>query len=340
MTHMPGPRWWGAGLLVAFGIVGLTICGMPPPASTAVAADIACDVTPYTAAGLDDEFTTTWYGSGDLWAGLDPAFAGVWYADSSGIKVQWRLPIGAPLSIAGERLDAPGPPLRVKIPHGYGASFQPTGLTFPPPGCWQVTGQVPGEQLQFIVLVQPGDANPANARSARDSKALETAWDALRQRPVELTPVAPGTACPRSAQRSVERVEGMAIGDGPVALQGLDADGVLHVAEVPLAGNDAVVPARWIATPAYAGPLLIRGQRLDASGELRFGTGNAQAELAFPAASAVQGPDWRVWGGYRPFLVGAPGCYAVQVDGTDFSEVIVFEVTLTSSPDADAMPRP
>jgi len=344
MPRLSTLRQRGVGLLVAVSVTGLMVAmamlGMLPLGRADAVADTACDVTPYTAAGLDDDFTTTWYGAGGLWAGLDSAYTGGWYAGPGSLKVQWRLPAGATLSIAGERLDAPVPPLRVEIPHGYGASFQPTALTFPTAGCWRVTDQIPGHQLRFVVLVHSGATNSANARPAPDSQALEAAWDALRQRPLALPSIKSGATCPQSTRRRVERVDGVAIGDGPVAVQGLDADGALHVAEAPLEGDDAVVPVRWIATPAYAGPLLIRGQRLDGPGSLRFGGGNTQAELAMPAVSALQGPDWRVWGWGQPMVVGAPGCYAVQVDGTDFSEVIVFDVALTAPPDAAATPRP
>jgi len=97
---------------------------------------------------------------------------------------------------------------------------------------------------------------------------------------------------------------------------------------------------RWNASPAYAYPLLIRGRRVDGASELRFGGTDAQAELAMPAVLGQQGADWRVWGWQRPILVSEPGCYAVQVDGADFSEVIVFEVALTPLPDANEIPQP
>ena len=66
----------------------------------------------------------------------------------------WRTAKGS-LSIEGERLDAVSPPLRAYVPEGYGTSgFQPTGIVFPRPGCWEVIGSVGGAKLRFVVLVR------------------------------------------------------------------------------------------------------------------------------------------------------------------------------------------
>jgi hypothetical protein len=56
--------------------------------------------------------------------------------------------------VRGERLDAAAPPLAADVPAGYGAEgFQPTGLTFPTTGCWQVVGSVGDASLEFVVRV-------------------------------------------------------------------------------------------------------------------------------------------------------------------------------------------
>jgi hypothetical protein len=77
---------------------------------------------------------------------------------------------------------------------------------------------------------------------------------------------------------------------------------------------------RWISV-GYQGPVLIRARRIDGPGTARvrfFYTGHALgdgfvADLTepttdLPAATQVQ----------------APGCYAYQIDGVTFTEVIVF----------------
>ena len=58
------------------------------------------------------------------------------------------------LKIHGRRLDAPAPPLRARIPDGYGdTGFQATGLIFPTEGCWGVTGEVGDAQVTFVTRV-------------------------------------------------------------------------------------------------------------------------------------------------------------------------------------------
>jgi len=58
------------------------------------------------------------------------------------------------LKIHGRRLDAPAPPLRARIPDGYGdTGFQATALIFPTEGCWEVTDEVGENSLTFVTRV-------------------------------------------------------------------------------------------------------------------------------------------------------------------------------------------
>ncbi len=84
--------------------------------------------------------------------------------------------------------------------------------------------------------------------------------------------------------------------------------------------------APWIAAPRYRGPILIRGARIDAPGEMRFARVEGQQARALyqRRGQSVQPNGWRVWPGL--LLVRAPGCYALQVDGLSFSSVIVVRV--------------
>jgi len=83
----------------------------------------------------------------------------------------------------------------------------------------------------------------------------------------------------------------------------------------------------WLSSAGYAGPALIRGRQLDGPTEVRFMEGvDPPAELQFPMEGSGWSPDlepgWRQLPSYT--RVRAPGCYAYQVDGPDFTEVIVF----------------
>jgi len=80
------------------------------------------------------------------------------------------------------------------------------------------------------------------------------------------------------------------------------------------------------ASPDYRGPALIQGQRLNGTGTILFpGTAGSTPELV-PADSAttVSSSGWRQWSSTAQ--VPGPGCYAFQIDGTAFSEVVVVEV--------------
>lgn len=69
-------------------------------------------------------------------------------------KVGWWRGARGTLVIEGRRLDASAPPLRADVPEWYGSQgFQPTGLTFPAMGCWQVVGKVGRARLTFVVRV-------------------------------------------------------------------------------------------------------------------------------------------------------------------------------------------
>jgi hypothetical protein len=77
----------------------------------------------------------------------------------------------------------------------------------------------------------------------------------------------------------------------------------------------------WFVLPSYAGPVLIRGGRLDAKGDVRFELGDVPPkELLLPAYKGAHGR------GSFTRLKG-PGCYAYQIDGTSFSTIVVFRAT-------------
>jgi hypothetical protein len=90
----------------------------------------------------------------------------------------------------------------------------------------------------------------------------------------------------------------------------------------------------WAISPRYSGPVLIRGRRVDRPGLVRFGgstaTPRAMVRSSTPTfrMTADTTREWR----YYPTetLLRAPGCYAFQVDGTDFSFVLVFRASATA----------
>ena len=103
------------------------------------------------------------HGNGSLWTGLwpdgtvifKPGGPGFVLEDGSlSMKFWWWRGVKGKLTIEGKRLDAEAPPLRARIPDGYGdIGFQATSLIFPTIGCWEVTGRVGDASLTFITRV-------------------------------------------------------------------------------------------------------------------------------------------------------------------------------------------
>ena len=76
----------------------------------------------------------------------------------AGLKWAWWRYVPGDLTIDGRRLDGDAKPLIGKVPDGYGDSgFQVSGITFPTPGCWEVTGRVGSASLTFVVWVEVYD---------------------------------------------------------------------------------------------------------------------------------------------------------------------------------------
>jgi hypothetical protein len=151
-------------------------------------------------------------------------------------------------------------------------------------------------------------------------------WSALH-RPLHLPSVAPGANCPAATEHSLSTDFPNVLGDGPVYMQGLWSHGTYSIEGAASTQGYYALKVLWASRPDYTWPILIRGQQVDGTGLLRFGL-NAQqllAELELPTGSGGSATNgWGEWPSYT--MLGAPGCYAYQVDGQTFSEVIVFRV--------------
>ena len=157
------------GLLVGL-TVSLVACSTLPapsssPAAPTVAAQASCpitlpstDPTPY---GSQVPPVVSWYANDSLWGGLtghEPWHVG-------GNKVAWWRKVQGILVVEGKRLDAPAPPLQADVSGYYGLyGFQPSSITFPSTGCWEVTGYLVsvragtpariGDELRFVIRVE------------------------------------------------------------------------------------------------------------------------------------------------------------------------------------------
>jgi hypothetical protein len=88
----------------------------------------------------------------------------------------------------------------------------------------------------------------------------------------------------------------------------------------------------WLIKRRYKGPLLIRAARIDSPGPVRLAKGAGQhlSELRFKPSdnNGFQGPYGFL---ASASLFRAQGCYAFQIDGTSFSNVIVMRVVVEAS---------
>jgi hypothetical protein len=153
-------------------------------------------------------------------------------------------------------------------------------------------------------------------------------WKKLH-RPLHLPAVATGAACHVTGGK---RLPGwVRNGSGPAFLMGVGnaPPGVIDISESQAdAQGWRGQKTPWAVRRRYRGPVLIRGERIDEAGVVKFALGYGQhlSELRWPAGrSVISGGAYRWWASATLFR--APGCYAFQADGTSFSKVVVMRVS-------------
>jgi hypothetical protein len=160
-------------------------------------------------------------------------------------------------------------------------------------------------------------------------------WRAL-QRPLHLPHLAAGAPCPVSkVDRRVDWKRahifgGSGIGPGPV-YPGLGGSGGQITGRRNLSfGRWFGDKVFWYVKPSYRGRVLIRGHRLNGPESLRFGDDRPRREMRIVAGETV------AWSGQPHGSRGVPsyvyihraGCYGAQIDGTNFSRVVVFRASM------------
>jgi hypothetical protein len=146
-------------------------------------------------------------------------------------------------------------------------------------------------------------------------------WSTLTSKPLQLDQLPAGATCPVSPSKDIP-VKGQSgkwpnygFGNGPAYLSGQFtwySDG----------GQGFVI----LVDPKYTGPLLVRSKRLDGAGSLTI-SGEGLTTLSDGAVGLPQTgspPYWGTWWG--SLTTNTPGCYGIQLDGTNFSSVVVISV--------------
>jgi hypothetical protein len=119
----------------------------------------------------------------------------------------------------------------------------------------------------------------------------------------------------------------MQINGGPVYLNGPDENGAISLAGAASEDGGYYQRVMFVVGGDYTGPLLVR----PSPGSGPIGFTNAAPDpspagewhLTDPAGTSPT-PGVRHWIVYLRF--DGPGCHALQIDGLDFSSIIVFEV--------------
>jgi hypothetical protein len=178
--------------------------------------------------------------------------------------------------------------------------------------------------------------------------AAGTSLQGLEARSLHLPSINPGVqGCPATVGRAAATLGpfdsgAVAVGPGPVyALTYGPSPAAAALPFSPVGNGWHYAKVPFFSRPGYQGPVVIRGARIDGTDPVRFdGHPNQVSSLELTPADAVfhPGGGWR--GGAAGVLVRARGCYALQVDGSGFSVVVVFLalVDMPTSPLAHPVP--
>lgn len=190
----------------------------------------------------------------------------------------------------------------------------------------------------MVFAIDYGQGNSFSGASVLQLGVAGAGSDALaplRQRPLSLPVLGAAAACPVSPSTSLgNAAPDYGLGAGPAYLSGQFG--------WYSGGQTAIV----MVDPAYTGPLLIRAAGLGSAKAspitltdipMAGGSISKEALHGVTVITAIHTSDgqvelqdgtgptsWRAW--FAWLQTGDAGCFALQVDGTTFSEVIVFNV--------------
>ncbi len=201
----------------------------------------------------------------------------------------------------------------------------------------------------FFCLVVAGTActqtapmqsgSPTVSSSPPASTPAPSTLQTLLRRPLHLPVVAAGASCPTSPEKKVHPSFGITQGNGPayatIGTEIITAPAVFHYADAQHFGSGGAdnqgwggQKVLWFVNPSYQGLVLVRGHQVNGPHEMRFdgslsGRPLAQYLVIDPTRG---GTPWPNLGSYT--RLQAPGCYAYQIDGANFSDVVVFQAVV------------
>ena len=208
-----------------------------------------------------------------------------------------------------------------------------------------VTGSVvawralaPTGPKQPIVPATQGTVTPTSSAREGLVAASPAIKRELMSRPLSLASVAPGASCPTTPTTRITPGRGTGFGGSASVQQAGNVFLAFAGREVKLRPGDRTsdgwygIKDVWVIDGSYAGPLVIRGGRIDHRGGLQLDfnptTPKQDALLLDSTAPSLQwdsSTGW--WSVPTGAFVRTPGCYAYQIDGTGFTTHIVFEAS-------------
>ena len=186
---------------------------------------------------------------------------------------------------------------------------------------WLVVG------LVVLLAIVGSLAASVLARSPRTTSLLA--------RPLHFPSLQPGESCPATAGATVNNsfFGGVALGSGPVRVLIANRGDLIQGRAVLGFATDTrgwlALQTLWYAMPSYNGPFVVRAKRLGSNGPIEVQPGRTGQEPGSGPLVVPAGPTLNTYDGIRTIpgstWVTSAGCYAWQVDGRNFSEVIVVD---------------
>jgi hypothetical protein len=196
----------------------------------------------------------------------------------------------------------------------------------------EATSDEPSPTSTSALEVTPTPSIPTveDNTAVPESVAGDEEWQALLKRSLDLPKEESADGCPVSEIH--KRGETLYMGQEPVFAFGyLTSNHPQSYETYSTNEGVAVFKMSWsVDDPEYNDSILIRGQHVGGDYEVQFlrsgdHVRDASDELRLTPDDADErtesGLQWRT-----SLIVPEPGCYGVQIDGQDFTDVIIFEV--------------
>ncbi|MDQ3548143.1 MAG: hypothetical protein M3439_04910 [Chloroflexota bacterium] len=270
-------------------VVGASITATEPAPTPTVS---TCPSTPSDPEGsirfAADPFYKDWYGDGDLWIspvsihGINPTVPDSewrWFTGGMPVVGDWPFKAGDVFTITAERLDGPADP--VSASQTSDEMINSIIVSFPDPGCWELTASVQDLSLTIVVNVQPQSERP-DIRQAREQR------EALLPYPAPET-CGPGWGEPEDRSGIYS------------AAYWIDLDGLSARSSDGLLWTNEPVALDWI--PDEWGEITIEGHALDGGMALGY-TGDPIHRVG-----ASEGNYWQ-----SSLFFGAPGCWELTAE--------------------------